>query len=106
MPGKKLSKHYWHRRCWPWYDYDYDWYDYDYDPEDWDFYSAPRKARATPTVDDTAILAYQQGFKDGWMAAMDYAMYGGPAAEADPKPPMPPMPMPPAPPKPKDENPA
>lgn len=78
-PAGKPSKYYWYRHCYPWYDYDYDWNDYDYD---WYDYTMARRAKAsaaeweeTDTVDSVAA-AYQQGFKDGWIAAMEYAYYG------------------------------
>lgn len=112
--GTRPSKHYWHyRRCYPWHNWDYDWYDYDYDYDwdddyyyddydytDWDFYSAPRRPRAPrpvrnwnedSTVTDPVAAAYQQGFKDGWAAAMDYVMYGekpvSPTPTPEPTPP-------------------
>lgn len=87
--ASKPSKHYWHRRCYPWYDYDYDWNDYDYD---WDYYSH-RRSKAPMAdweegSDDAVMMAYQQGFKDGWVAAMEYAYYG--EGNTNPEPVVPP----------------
>lgn len=77
--GKKPQHWYPYHYCPPyyydWYDYDYD-YDYDWYDYDWN-YLAPNKARnpGSPKPTD-AWSDYQQGFKDGWKAAMDYMMYG------------------------------
>ena len=111
-------QHYWHHyRPWPhhyyWYDYDYDWYDYDYDWYDYlyDDYTQqrPKKpAGPAPTAvndfnSDEYASYYQQGFKDGWKAAMDYVMYGE-GQEPMPAPPMPPMPPVPGPSIPREET--
>lgn len=108
-----ISKNYWrHRRHWPhWRDHcDYDWYDYEYDYDDYDYdydnYLSPRRSRTTPfsknwengeTMDEQQ-MAYQQGFRDGWLAAMEYAMYGceptPPAPEPEPIVPFEPTPTP------------
>lgn len=106
--GPKNSKHYWHRRCYPWYDYDYDYdWDWDYDTDwdydnDWYYYSSQRRAKAPIPVrawdegtNSDVIMAYQAGFKDGWYAAMEYiSMYSQnkPMPEPKPEPPMPPAP--------------
>lgn len=97
-PSGKKSKHYWHRRCYPWYDYDYD-YDYDWDDDydytDWDFYTAPRRSKAD-AMTDPVMAAYQQGFKDGWIAAMEYSYYGEENAMPEPPAPAPVTPANPA----------
>jgi hypothetical protein len=102
-PTTQSSKYYWRRRCYPWYynDNDYDWYDYDYDYGDWDYYSSTKRSRSPGPVknwdegtDDAAMMAYQQGFKDGWAAAMEYAYYGEGNITPDEVIPMPPAPTP------------
>lgn len=108
--GKKSQ--YWYRHpyyCPPYYhdwydyDYDYDWYDYDYDWYDYEYLAPSNKpkrpmpprgpARNAEYSDESP--SYQQGFKDGWKAAMDYMMYG--MEPVEPTPPPAPMPMPPQP---------
>lgn len=109
--SKKAQSWWYHHRYHPYYDwydwYDYDYYDYDYDWYDYDYdytYDSPpnRPKRPQPprgpvkTADyseDSA--AYQQGFKDGWKAAMDYC-YGYSMGPVEPMP-TPPMPTPPMP---------
>lgn len=112
-----ISKNYWHhRRYWPrwrdYCDYDYNWYDYyDYYDNDYiyDNYLSPRKSKGMPAgqnwedneiTEDYLQLAYQQGFRDGWVAAMEYAIYGEempPDSNPEPTPPMPPAPPTPSP---------
>lgn len=107
-PQPTKDSHYWHRyHYWPYWDYD--WYDYDwYDYDDYDWEYAPhRKSKAQRSADnwtdqiDPAQQAYQQGFKDGWKAAMDYLMYGEEMVVE----PMPPAPTPPNPPMPRPQGP-
>lgn len=102
--GPKNSRHWNHRRCCPyWYEHDWDWdWDDDYEWDDDLYYYAPHTAKAPRPVkawDDStdSVSAYQQGFKDGWYAAMEYmSMYSGPrnkpmpAPAPEPTPPMPP----------------
>ena len=98
--GRKPQHWYPYHYCPPYYydwydyDYDYDWSDYDYD---WN-YLAPNKAKEdrskampTPNQPTTVWTDYQQGFKDGWKAAMDYMGY---TIEPIPVPGPPPMPTP------------
>lgn len=90
-PGHYYPHYYYDCYDYDWYDYDYDydWYDYDYDWYDHDY--GPRRShqskkskgpRAIPVkqsagnYQDSCQEVYQQGFKDGWAAAMDYMMYG------------------------------
>lgn len=110
MTPQKKAQYWWHRRHYPFYDYDWsyhDWYDYDYDYDWYDYddhyYTPAVKAKRPPpkgpintTEYSDDSLAYQQGFKDGWTAAMEHMMYGmEPPAPMPPAPmPVPPMPMP------------
>jgi hypothetical protein len=91
---KPYGRHSWrHRRGWPWRHWDHKWnryrdynYDYDYDSRRWDFYSSTpdmepmmsgRSHGEMPeeyTTDNDVFDAYQQGFMDGWAAAMEYFM--------------------------------
>lgn len=88
-------------RYWPHYDWCDDWYDdwYDYDYHEWDhdYLSGPKlkngPMRNTNMVSGTEDwAAYGQGFKDGWIAAMDYMMYGKEIVEPAPQPTPPPAP--------------
>ena len=108
-PQQGNRPQHWRHYCPPYY---YDWYEWDdyynyYDYYDWDEeYVSANKSKPSGPIRPGPVktaesidtwTAYQQGFKDGWMAAMDYVMYGVVQAE-DPTPP--PMPTPPMPPKP------
>lgn len=108
-PGSQPSKHYWHYRHWPYWDYDWydwDWYDYDYDwydsDHDWEYAPNRKKKPSRPRAEwdsgtsSDVMAAYQQGFKDGWYAAMDYMSYSE-GTMIEPKPPAPPAPPMPAP---------
>lgn len=96
--GKKPQHWYNHHHYWPHY-HDWYWDDYDYyywDDYDWDTL-APNRARAPGATDtlDEYLPYYQQGFKDGWAAAMDYMTMYGTVEQVEPMPPPKPMPMPP-----------
>lgn len=98
----RYPRYHWprHRRHWPycpdWYDrdyeYDYD-YDYDYDWHDYpyDNYIDARRSKSSQVSkawgeESEAYMAYQQGFKDGWMAAMEYVMYSECVTPPEPAP--------------------
>ncbi len=95
LSNSPRHEHPWHYRHWYyndhyWYDpdwYDPDWYDYDW----YWYYQQAQAARSrkpansvrptlkpnntTDTDADKCSYYYKLGFKDGWYAAMEYAMY-------------------------------